>query len=456
MRRSFEWDNRDDRSLQRGIIYAMKFAAALTGKRGGKWAVIVLVMFSLHVLFSRFDSPRVAWRAQNLTVAQHARDSPLSLNVSESRVIVNATSSVAKRTLAIIVVTDITAANTSWIVGRLAHFKCYATAQKYDFIHHVIDMASYPEVSFYTARWKAIVDNYWGKYDWVFAHDTDSLYPDFSVSLQKFIESDEAPAVHLLARGTEIGANALLFRAKNSSFSETFMRRLISLGYRIPRPRAFTNFDVRDVMMVVLELIHPELATLCQTIEDFFEFARCFTPAIERIPLLPNAAVPIKIHLPMSGFVQQFEAPASEYGLLFGTCWPGHVLLSGNGVKGRAPYPRSNSHSCARDGTMNTPCAWLSRAEQLNAAHACCLLQASVCDDHGHSCARVEGSSGMHTMSDKLSCKVGWPVLWAGGGEVVDPSVPRCGAPYIALKQRGIEWNNAAYFETFSAQLAAR
>ena len=62
----------------------------------------------------------------------------------------------------------------------------------------------------------------------------------------------------------------------------------------------------------------------------------------------------------------------------------------------------------------------------------------------------------MHTMSDKLSCKVGWPVLWAGGGEVVDPSVPRCGAPYIALKQRGIEWNNAAYFETFSAQLAAR
>ena len=82
------------------------------------------------------------------------------------------------------------------------------------------------------------------------------------------------------------------------------MRRLISLGYRIPRPRALTNFDVHDVMTVVLELIHPELATLCQAIEDFFEFARCFTPAIESIPLLPNAAVPIKIHLPMPGFVQ--------------------------------------------------------------------------------------------------------------------------------------------------------
>ncbi len=78
------------------------------------------------------------------------------------------------------------------------------------------------------------------------------------------------------------------------------MRRLISLGYRIPRPRALTNFDVRDVMTVVLQLIHPELAALCQTIEDFFEFARCFTPAIERIPHLPSAAVQIKIHLPMS------------------------------------------------------------------------------------------------------------------------------------------------------------
>jgi hypothetical protein len=99
--------------------------------------------------------------------------------------VVNATSSDAKRALAIIVVTDITAANTSWIVGRFAHFKCYATAQKYDFIHHVIDVASYPEVSFYTARWKAIVDNYWGKYDWVFAHDTDSFYPDFSVKSSK-------------------------------------------------------------------------------------------------------------------------------------------------------------------------------------------------------------------------------------------------------------------------------
>ena len=79
----------------------------------------------------------------------------MNLNVSESREVVNVTSSDAKRTLAIII-----AANASSIVGRLAHFKCYATAQRYDLIHRVIDMALYPEISFYTSQWKAIADNY--------------------------------------------------------------------------------------------------------------------------------------------------------------------------------------------------------------------------------------------------------------------------------------------------------
>ena len=60
----------------------------------------------------------------------------------------------------------------------------------------------------------------------------------------------------------------------------------------------------------------------------------------------------------------------------------------------------------------------------------------------------------MHTMSDKLSCKVGWPVLWAGGGEVADPSVPRCGAPYIALKQ--LSRDTCAQWQTSAAAVLAR
>ena len=48
---------------------------------------------------------------------------------------------------------------------------------------------------------------FWGKYDWIFAHDTDSVYPDFSLSLDKFVlQGENAPAIQVLARGTEIGA----------------------------------------------------------------------------------------------------------------------------------------------------------------------------------------------------------------------------------------------------------
>ena len=207
-------------------------------------------------------------------------------------------------------------------------------------------------------------------------------------------------------------------------------------------------------MMVVLEHIHPELAALCQKVEDFFEFSKCFTPAIERIPELPSKSVRMKIHLPMSGFVQQFEAPSTEYGLLFSACWPGHVLLSGNGVKGHAPYPRAAGIDCARDSTMIGPCVWLSREAQVTAASSCCLLQAAVCNDRTMTCTSGEVSNHGH-LNDTLSCRVGWPVLWAGGGEVVDPSVPLCGAPFVLLKQRGIEWDNQAYLKMFTTRLTS-
>ena len=427
--------------------------------RARRLALILLVILQAYAMYAMgFDLASVSRGVQRLT---EVRDACVSTNstssyFSRTAEMKRAAPSDVRQTVAIIVVTDASAASASWIVARLAHFDCYAKAQKYDFVHHVIDMGLYSDASFYTARWEAIVDNYWGKYDWIFAHDTDSLYPDFSINLQKFVESDDAADVQALARGTEIGANALLFRARNSDFAEAFMRRLISLGHRIPRPSAHTNYDVRDIMMVVLELIHPELAQLCEPIDDFFEFARCFTPAIERIPQLPSSAVPMKIHLPMSGFVQQFEAPASEYGILVGACWPGHVLLSGNGVKEHAPYPIDHGHACARDSTMNVPCVWLSHDDQLKAASECCLLQASVCDQRTHSCAYVESISDAHAISGNLSCKVGWPVLWAGGGEVIDRSVPQCGPPYIALKRQGIGWDNSAYLQTYSARLAVR
>ena len=430
----------------------MTFPAALTRTLRTRLAVILLIVFQVYLM--GFNRSRFSRDVRKLAEVRVAHSNSTSSYGSRSIEIEHAVSSDVQRAVAIIVVTDATAASTSWIVERLAHFECYARAQKYNFIHHVIDMALYSDVSFYTARWKAIVEHYWGKYDWIFAHDTDSLYPDFSINLQKFIESEDAAHVHALARGTEIGANALLFRARNSDFAKAFMQRLISLGYRIPRPSAHTNYDVRDIMMVVLELIYPKLARLCEPIDEFFEFARCFTPAIERIPRLPSPAVPMKIHLPMSGFVQQFEAPTSEYGVLVGACWPGHVLLSGNGVKEHAPYPNDHGHACARDSTMNAPCVWLSHDDQLKAASECCLLQASICDQRTHSCAYVKSINDTHAMGGNLSCEVGWPVLWAGGGEVIDRSVPRCGPPYIALKRQGIGWDNSAYLQTYSARLA--
>jgi len=85
----------------------------------------------------------------------------------------------AKRTsIAIIVVTDASTGEQEWVKARLSHFKCYAKTFDYDFVHHVLDMKFYPEISFYTARWEAVF-TYWGKYEWIFTHDTDSMYPDF-------------------------------------------------------------------------------------------------------------------------------------------------------------------------------------------------------------------------------------------------------------------------------------
>ena len=383
-------------------------------------------------------------RGTNLTHERKAGEYQLKVATDRNR----------PESVAIVVVTDANAAKVGWIKSRLSHFKCYALSHKYTFIHHTLDARSYTGVSFYTARWQALLDNYWGKYDWIFAHDTDSVYPDFSLSLDKFISRREsAPAIQVLARGTEIGANALLFRANNSAFSRQFMSRLVALGHRSPRPSANSNYDVRDIMMVTLELIYPELAELCAKFEEFFEFAKCFSPAIERIPLFPSVRIPLKIHLPMSGFVQQFESPQSEYGLLHGACWPGHLLMSGNGVKEHAPYPRDNGRECARDETMDRDCRWLSYDEQLDAANKCCLTEAYVCRDHHSACERVHLKDGM---CDRSTCKVGWPILWAAGGEVADPALPLCLEPYIAMKRRGMEWNSSAYVGKFSGQLSYR
>ena len=352
-----------------------------------------------------------------------------------------------KRTsLAIIVVTDASTGEQEWVKARLSHFKCYAETFDYDFVHHVLDMKFYTEISFYTARWEAVFKTYWGKYEWIFTHDTDSMYPDFSMSLDKFIAAHNSADVHALARGTEIGANALLFRANSSDFSKTFIQRLISLGHRSPHPGAQSNYDVRDIMLVVLEFVYPELAESCRGIDDFFHFAKCFTPAIERLSLIPSITVPMKIHLPMSGFVQQYESPASNFGLLFGACWPGHLLMSGNGVKAKAPLPRDHGHTCAIDATMNGECRWMTHEEQKYAATECCLHHASVCAEHPKAC--------LHEAYAKyVPCAVGWPVLWAGGGEVVDPILSKCREPYIALKVKGIAWNSSEYLETFTPRV---
>ena len=210
------------------------------------------------------------------------------LNTSEHQL--NASFDIDRRqSVAIVVVTDAFAVEVGWIKSRLSHFRCYAKAHEYTFIHHVLDSHSYTGVSFYTARWEALLETLWGQYDWIFAHDTDSVYPDFALNLDRFITHREnAPDVQVLARGTEIGANALLFRAKDSTFSRQFLTRLVALGHRSPRPSAHSNYDVHDVMMVILELVHPELAELCRKFEEFFEFAKCFSPAIQRIPLLPS------------------------------------------------------------------------------------------------------------------------------------------------------------------------
>lgn len=436
----------------------MKFTGAFSNKCRRVWS-IVLIIFVFQLVFHNWDASIVLRGVQRSPPHYEKtiwrKSSQNRLNESQLPVADETTAKIIPRSIAIIVVTDMAASKASWIASRMVHFKCYAAAHHYDFIHHVIDMAMYPHVSFYTARWKAIFESYWEKYEWIFAHDTDSLYPDFSINLSRFTESSSAH-VQVLARGTEIGANALLFRARNSTFSEAFMRRLIALGYRIPRPSSRTNYDVHDVMMVVLELMHPELATICESIDDFFEFAKCFTPVIERIPQIPSVAVPMKIHLPMSGFVQQFEAPSSEYGLLFGACWPGHVLLSGNGVKERAPYPRDYGHACARDSTMDGPCTWLSHDEQVNAASKCCLLEAIICDQKTSTCVSNISASDGHTIRDNLTCRVGWPVLWAGGGEILDAAVPQCTAPYITLKRPGIHWDSSTYFQSFKARVTAR
>jgi len=357
-----------------------------------------------------------------------------------------------KKKLAIVVVTDTHAATENWIQTRLTHFQCYAKTHGYTFIHHVVDERIYQNVSFYTARWHSLFHNYWGEYEWIFAHDTDSMYPDFSVNLDKFLLHENGPHIHLLARGTEIGANAVLFRASNSKFTEAFFRRVIDLGYRKPRPQRNTNYDVRDFMLVVLELLHPELARLCAKIDEFFEFARCFTPAIERLPSLPRNGLPIIVHAPMSGFVQQFESPEAEYGLLFGACWPGHVLISGNGVKGRGPSPRGTGVACARDESMSGECRWLTREEQIDAASKCCLIQASVCaSDNNTPC----GNLNNRTLARYTPCEFGWPVLWAAGGEVKEPRTPECGAPYIKLRHLGVPWDNEANLKYYSQRLAS-
>ena len=348
--------------------------------------------------------------------------------------------------VAIIVVTDQVAYQTPWIESRLKHFQCYADAHGYTFIHHILGTQLLDGVSFYAARWEAIFKGYWGQYDWIFTHDTDSMYPDFSINLDRFTLATENAEIHMLARGVELGANALLFRASESRFTERFMRRFIDLGHRKPRPTPSTNYDVRDIMLTVLEYAYPDLAELCCVIDDFHEFSKCFTPFMEHMHSLPTEDVPVAIHGPMSGFVQQFESPSNDYGLLFGACWPGHVLLSGNGVKGDGPVPLDAGHACARDKNMRTQCHWLTLEEQREAARKCCLTQASVCLDDPDGCMR----------HDHLICRTGWPTLWAGGGEVKERHLPSCDAPFIKLIRPGIDWDTMTYLNEYKMRLQSR
>ena len=246
--------------------------------------------------------------------------------------------------------------------------------------------------------------------------------------------------MHALARSTEIGANALLFRSSDSLFAKNFLTRLVELGHEKVRE----NYDVQDMMLLWLEYLIPELFAICKTKDSFLELVKCTAPIMSRLSTIPSDEIPMALHRPMSGFVQQFEAPESEYGLLHSACWPGHLLMSGSGLKTRAPMPIHHGHQCAIDTTMLGSCRWLTHEEQLDAAKRCCLNQATVCADG--SCTS-DWSPGI-IPQDRLASDMSQP-------EVSDPNVGNCSAPYLLLDDntRG-GWNTSEHLEYYEPSIA--
>lgn len=204
--------------------------------------------------------------------------------------------------------------------------RCYSKFHGGLSFQNIINTNRYPNLHFFTSRWKSIYERYWNTADWLIAADTDVVPIGFGNNIMNFLRHSKADVILHVRENAEVYSAVVIFRTR-SFFSECFLTSWIQKGYR----RQW-NYDNGDLLQMVLDIINPQLAKKCQDIRDevtnfrmYGAFVSCFSEIYEFlryeyttyepnfIDYFPNPKIPLAIVPPRSGLVRSFEDPDTRY-----------------------------------------------------------------------------------------------------------------------------------------------